>query len=99
MLPALVLVAAVHGPLTFIEDDHPKAFPAARAAQKPLFIDFCATWCHSCLSMQRFVLSDAGMTPIAAGLVCSSIVTARVTNKAEVDSVPHSASPDVLIVD
>ena len=65
MLSALLLVAAVHGPLTFIEDDHPKALATARAAQKLLFIDFWATWCHSCLSMQRFVLSDAGMKPIA----------------------------------
>jgi thiol:disulfide interchange protein len=73
MLPALLLVAALHGPLTFIEDDHPKALAAARAAHKPLFIDLWATWCHSCLSMQRFVLSDAGMKPLADAVVWSSV--------------------------
>ncbi|OLC20001.1 MAG: hypothetical protein AUH38_00835 [Deltaproteobacteria bacterium 13_1_40CM_68_24] len=99
MLPALVLVAAVHGPLTFIEDDHPKALAAARAAQKPLFIDFWATWCHSCLSMQRFVLSDAGMKPISDGLVWSSVETERETNKAVVEKYPVDAWPTFLIVD
>ena len=99
MLPALVLVAAVHGPLTFIEDDHPKALAAARAAQKPLFIDFWATWCHSCLSMQRFVLSDAGMKPIADGLVWSSVETERESNKAVVEKYPVDAWPTFLIVD
>src|SRR5438552_17152655 len=99
MLPALVLVAAVHGPLTFIEDDHPKALAAARAAQKPLFIDFWATWCHACLSMQRFVLSDAGMKPIADGLVWSSVETERESNKAVVEKYPVDAWPTFLIVD
>src|SRR5438270_878165 len=99
MLPALVLVAAVHGPLTFIEDDHPKALAAARAAQKPLFIDFWATWCHSCLSLQRFVLSDAGMKPIADGLVWSSVETERESNKAVVEKYPVDAWPTFLIVD
>src|SRR6266404_8449479 len=99
MLPALLLVAAVHGPLTFIEDDHPKALATARAAQKLLFIDFWATWCHSCLSMQRFVLSDAGMKPIADALVWSSVETERATNKAAVEKYPVDAWPTFLIVD
>src|SRR5438270_1050693 len=99
MLPALLRVAAVHGPLTFIEDDHPKALATARAAQKPLFIDFWATWCHSCLSMQRFVLSDAGMKPIADALVWSSLETERETNKAVVEKYPVDAWPTFLIVD
>jgi thiol-disulfide isomerase/thioredoxin len=99
MLPALLLVAAAHGPLTFIEDDHPKALAAARAEQKPLFIDFWATWCHSCLSMQRFVLSDAGMKSLADAVVWSSVETERETNKAAVEKYPVDAWPTFLIVD
>jgi thiol-disulfide isomerase/thioredoxin len=99
MLPALLLVAAVHGPLTFIEDDHAKALASARAVHKPLFIDFWATWCHSCLSMQRFVLSDAGMKPIADALVWSSVETERERNKAVVEKYPVDAWPTFLIVD
>ena len=99
MLPALLLIAAAHGPLTFIEDDYPKALVEARAQHKPLFIDFWATWCHSCLSMQRFVLSDPGMKPVAEAAVWSSVETEREPNKAVVEKYPIDAWPTFLIVD
>ena len=99
MLPALLLIAAAHGPLSFIEDDYPKALAEARAQHKPLFIDFWATWCHSCLSMQRFVLNDPGMTPVAEAVVWSSVETEREPNKAVVEKYPIDAWPTFLIVD
>src|SRR5581483_5909055 len=99
MLPALLLIAAAHGSLTFIEDDYPKALAAARSTHRPLFIDFWATWCHSCLSMQRFVLSDPGMGPVADAVVWTSVETERERNKAVVEKYPVDAWPTFLIVD
>src|ERR1700693_718237 len=99
MLPALLLIAAAHGPLTFIEDDHPKALATSRAQHKPLFVDFWATWCHTCLAMQRLVLSDPGMEPVASAVVWSSVETEREPNKAVVEKYPVDAWPTFLIVD
>jgi tetratricopeptide (TPR) repeat protein len=99
MLPALLLIAAAHGSLQFIEDDHSRALAAAREQHKPLFVDLWATWCHSCLSMQRFVLSDPGMKPVADAVVWSSVETEREPNKPVVEKYPVDAWPTFLIVD
>src|SRR5258708_17788549 len=97
---SLFFAASVAGsPLPLIEDDYPKALEQARAKHKPLFIDFSATWCHSCLSMQRYVLADPGMKPVADSMVWLAIETEAEKNKQVVDEFPLDVWPTFLVVD
>jgi tetratricopeptide (TPR) repeat protein len=96
---SLLIAASVAGSMPFIEDDYPKALEQARAQHKPLFIDFSATWCHSCLSMQRYVLADPGMKPVADSMVWLAIETEAEKNKQVVDEFPLDVWPTFLVVD
>src|SRR5262249_25461603 len=57
--------AAPRAPLVFLEDDMAGARARASAAGKLLFVDAWAPWCHTCLSMRNFVLSDPSLAPLA----------------------------------
>ncbi|AUX44452.1 hypothetical protein SOCE26_059160 [Sorangium cellulosum] len=72
--------SAARPPLEFISDDLPRAREKARAEGKALFVDAWAPWCHTCLSMKHYVLTDPSLRPFADRIVFADIDTDRPEN-------------------
>ncbi|MEO7330829.1 MAG: thioredoxin family protein [Minicystis sp.] len=86
-------------PIHFIDDDLPGVMARARAEKKVVFIDAWAPWCHSCLSMQHFVLGDPSLRPLADQVIFAAIDTDRPENAAFLERHPIKALPTFLVVD
>jgi tetratricopeptide (TPR) repeat protein len=99
---AVVVAAALAAPTSgihFVEDDYPAALARARNEHKPIVSDTWASWCHTCLSMKRYVFPDPGLRPVADAVVWLSIDSENPVNKAFVDQFPLDAWPTFLVID
>jgi len=85
--------------LPFIEDDYPRALAEARKANKPLFVDVWAPWCHTCLSLRAYVLGDPALAPYANRFVWAAIDTEKAGSAPFVDKFPIEAWPTLLVID
>ena len=85
--------------IQFVEDDWRGAMERARAEHKPLFVDSWATWCHTCLSMQRFVFPDAGLRPVKDAVVWLSVETEQEHAREFVEKYPAEGLPTFLLLD
>ncbi|HVN43310.1 MAG TPA: protein-disulfide reductase DsbD, partial [Steroidobacteraceae bacterium] len=63
-------------------DDLDRAIAAARAAGRPVMLDFYADWCVSCKEMEKLTFPDAG---VRAELARAVLLQADVTANDEVD--------------
>jgi tetratricopeptide (TPR) repeat protein len=94
----LAALAAEHA-LPFLEDDYPRALTQAKAERKLLFVDAWATWCHTCLSMKRFVLDDPGLGAVRDAVVWLSVETEADRNRAFVEKYPIDGLPTFFLID
>jgi tetratricopeptide (TPR) repeat protein len=86
-------------PPKFIEDDYAGALAQAQARGLPVFIDAWAPWCHTCLSMREYVLSDVLLAPFASRFVFLSLDTEREGNAGVVDKLGVHVLPTMFVVD
>lgn len=86
-------------PLSFVEDDLTAAAERARRGGKALFVDAWAPWCHTCLSMKNFVLSDPSLRPLAARAVFAAVDTDRPQNAAFLERHKLAAWPTFFVID
>jgi tetratricopeptide (TPR) repeat protein len=94
-----VAVAANASGIEFIEEDYPKALAQARKEHKPVLVDTWALWCHTCLSMKRFVFPDAGLRPVKDAVVWLAIDSENPKNNAFLDRFPLDAWPTFLVIE
>ena len=83
--------------LPWYEDAPDAAFAAARAAGKLVLIDLWAPWCHSCLSMQSFVLTAANFPALTQRFVLLAVDTERAENAEFLRSLPVSVWPTFYV--
>lgn len=85
--------------LPFIDDDFPRALAEAKAQNKALFVDAWAEWCHTCLSMQHYVLNQPPLLPLAGRVVFAAIDTEREQNAAFLTRHEVSVWPTFFFID
>ena len=71
---------ATDAAIRWIKDDPDAAFARARRENKLVVVDLWAEWCHTCLSMQAFVLTDAKLPGAGARFVFLSVDTELAKN-------------------
>jgi tetratricopeptide (TPR) repeat protein len=91
--------AALAPELAFIDDDVPAAAVRARAAQKALFVDVWAPWCHTCLSMKGYVFTDPSLRPLAERVVFAAIDTDRESNAPFLARYTVNVWPTFFVID
>lgn len=84
---------------TFLEDDTTAAVTAAKDAGKVVFVDAWAPWCHTCLSMQRDVLSKPALAAYADRVVFVAVDTDREENAAFLSAYPVQLWPTFYVID
>ena len=100
LISALPVAApAAEHVLPFLEDDYPRALAQAKAERKLLFVDAWATWCHTCLSMKRFVLDDPGLRAVRDAVVWLSVETEADRNRDFVEKYPIDGLPTFFLID
>lgn len=86
--------------LKTIDDDYNTALAQARAAgHEVIVVDLWAPWCHSCLSMKNFVLTDARVLALGDKATLLAVDTEKERNQALVERFKPTAWPTFLVLD
>jgi len=84
--------------IRWVRDDPDAALARAEREGKLVLVDLWAAWCHTCLSMQRFVLTDAKLPSASARFVFLSIDTDLAKNADFLRRFPTSGWPTLYVL-
>jgi len=71
----------------------------AKAEGKAVLVDAWAPWCHTCLSMQNYVLTDASLAPLAERVVLVELDTDKPENAAFLEKYTVNVWPTFFVID
>ncbi len=86
------------GKLHWFVDDYGQALACAKAKGVPLVLDMWAPWCHTCLSMKAYVLTDERLAEFDRRFVFLAVDTDREANAPVVAKFPPAAWPTFFVV-
>ena len=84
--------------MPWISDDLPAALACAQQRKVPVVIDEWAPWCHTCLSMQSTVFTDASFKADVERFVFVALDTDKEVNAAAIAKYPPSAWPTFYVI-
>jgi thiol-disulfide isomerase/thioredoxin len=96
--PKTTTTATTTGP-RFLHDDIEAAFAEAKKTGKVVFVDAWAPWCHTCLSMQRDVLTDPALRAWEDRVVFAAIDTDRPSSSSFVARFPLRVWPTFFVIE
>ncbi len=97
--PATPVAAhAGSGELEWYRDDPNGAFARARREHKLVVVDLWAAWCHTCSSMQKFVLTGSKLPGANARYVFLAMDTEREQNAEFLRHFPTSGWPTFYVL-
>lgn len=98
-IPTAPVAAAATPVLTFVEDNVEVAAARAKAEGKALFVDVWAPWCHTCLSMKNYVLTDPSLLPLESRVVFAAVDSDRPENARFMATHAVSVWPMYFVID
>jgi thiol-disulfide isomerase/thioredoxin len=80
-------------------DNFDEGMAKAKAEGKAVLVDAWAPWCHTCLSMQNYVLNDPSLAPLADRVVLVELDTDKPENAAFQEKYKISVWPTFFVID